>query len=203
MRRLNIGGSAWVGQVAYGFPTAGAWSRKYLLPRVGNLGVRLPAREIPDSSTARFRERGAESGGKHGPLIRREATGKAMDGCLLPPNPLSDEGKPLEWRSKRYNISVRFGVLQSDKLRACGDLKRPMTRSARTAPTPTQLVSWYNVDQISQLLSADGGAIGCCPMKTRWLRINSRPPPLLTQPLISSLSDARARIGGMDSSPVP
>ena len=74
-----------------------------------------------------------------------------------PPTPLSDDCKPLEWRSKRYNISFRFGVRQPDELRACDDLKRSMSNLTCTVETPIQHVSCGNIAPIAQLLSADGG----------------------------------------------
>ena len=58
--------------------------------------------------------------------LRAEAMGQVKECRLLDPVPLSHDEKPLLWSSKRYNVSFRFGVLHSDDLRACGDLKHSM-----------------------------------------------------------------------------
>ena len=79
-----------------------------------------------------------------------------MDGSS-PHTPLFGDGKPLEWRSKRYRISHRLVVIQSHKMRARDDLKRTMSNLAFTLEAPIQLVSRGNIAQISHILSADGG----------------------------------------------
>ena len=79
----------------------------------------------------------------------------------VPPPSALRRWKPLSWHCKRFNISFRFGVLQSVKLRAFGDLKHAMTNSARSVETPNQLVSWDHLVQMSQLLP-QGGATGPC-----------------------------------------
>ena len=80
-----------------------------------------------------------------------------QEGRLLGPVPLSPDGQPLFWSSKRYNVSFRFGVLQADKLRACDDLVHSMANLTCTVETPIQLLSWGNIAQLSAMLSAGGG----------------------------------------------
>ena len=82
-----------------------------------------------------------------------------------PATPLSDDGKPMEWRSKRYKISFRLGVIQSDKMRACDALKRSMANLARTIEKQIKLVSCDNIAQISHLLSAEWGRM--CDVQKR------------------------------------
>ena len=67
------------------------------------------------------------------------------------------DGRPFTWKSPRFNICFRFGVEQADKLRACDDLKHPMTNLARTVHTPIQLVSWGDIAQLANFLASDGG----------------------------------------------
>ena len=62
---LNIGGAAWVGQCAYGFPIAGTMSRKFMFPRGRKMSVLLPVNGIPDTSSDRSREWAAKSGMKN------------------------------------------------------------------------------------------------------------------------------------------
>ena len=82
---------------------------------------------------------------------------KWKKGWLLPPTPLSAGGKPPSWQSEEFNIFFRFGVLQTDKPRACDDSKNSMTNLACTVETPIQLVSRCNVAQLSNLLASRGG----------------------------------------------
>ena len=98
------------------------------------LDVRLPAHEISDSDPSRFRWRSDKSGSENAPLRWVDATAQAIEGWR--PAPSSADGEPLEWRSGRRNVAYRIGVLQADKLPACGDLKRSMANVAFTVETP-------------------------------------------------------------------
>ena len=84
MRHLNIGGSAWLGQFTYDFPISGALSRKYLFPRGDKMDVRVPARGIPESAPARFRERSATFDRKNDPLLCGDAMEQVDEGWPLP-----------------------------------------------------------------------------------------------------------------------
>ena len=117
-------------------------SQKYLFPRSKKQDVRLPAHQLFGSDPARFRGRAAKYGREDGPLLWSAAMEHGHEGRLLPPVPLSDGGDPLSWRSRRYNVSFRIGVLQSDNLRACGDLNHSMANLAYTVETPIRLLSW-------------------------------------------------------------
>ena len=82
---LNVGGSAWASQFAYGFPVVGSLSPKCSFPRDDKLGVRLPAHEISDSAPAQVRGRVTKYGRKNDPMRRIEAMGQVKDGWLLSP----------------------------------------------------------------------------------------------------------------------
>ena len=90
-----------------------------------------------------------------------EASEQVKKGLLLGPIPPFDTGRPLEWRPNRFNISFRFGPLQADELRACGDLMHSMANLACAVHTPIQLVSRGHLVHLSQLMASAGG-IGRC-----------------------------------------
>ena len=56
-----------------------------------------------------------------------------------------------------FNISFRFGVIQTDKLRDCDDLERSTTNLAYTVETPTHLVSLGDIPKLSILLDSKSG----------------------------------------------
>ena len=157
LRQLGVGGEAWLGQFAFGFPITGKLSQRFLFPQAKKSAAGIPRDDLFSSAAARFRERAAKSGLKNAAPLWDEAMEQVKEGWLLPPVLLSPDGKPLYWKSKRHNVSFRFGVLQAGKLRACGDLKHSMTNLACTVETPIQLLSWDHIAQVSSMLSADGG----------------------------------------------
>ena len=147
----------WLGQFAYGFPIAGQLSQKHLFPADSPRYARLAMDRIFHLAASRFRERAAKYGHKNAHPLWDEATQQVGQGWLLPPTPLFDGGQPLSWHSEEFNISFRFGDLQTYKLRACDDLKHWMTNLACAAETPTQLDSWDNIAQLSNHLASMGG----------------------------------------------
>lgn len=138
---LNIGGAARIGQSAFGYPIAGAMSQKHLVPTDRKDGDRSPARKIFDSAPVRFRGRDAKSGRRNAPLLRGDSMKQVKAVWLSPTTPLSEDGKPMEWRSRRYNVSFRFDVLQAGNPRDCFDLERSMGNLACTVETPIHLPS--------------------------------------------------------------
>ena len=183
LQQPNVGGAAWVGQFAYGFPIDGELSQAFLFPRGKKSDARIPVSGIFDSPASRFRERAAKSGLKNAAPMWADFMGQVKVGWLLNPVPLSTDGKPPLWILKQYNFSFRFGVLQADKLRACDDLKQSMTNQTCTVETPIQLLSWDNIAQISAILAAGGGDWVMFKKTTR-LPINSfRSTPMIRIPL--------------------
>ena len=157
IRGLNVGGAAWIDQSSYGFPIAGKMSQEFLSPRGKQSTARIHVSDIFATSAARFRERDAKYGMKNADPMWAESMKQVGEGWILDPVPLSTDGKPLLWSSKRYNVSFRFGVLQADKLRACDDLKHSIANLTRTVETPIRLLSWDNIAQLSAMLAAGGG----------------------------------------------
>ena len=54
-------------------------------------------------------------------------------------------------RNEKLSIAFRFGVEQSDKLRACDDLCHARTNLACVVETPIKLVSWDHLAELSNL----------------------------------------------------
>ena len=103
-----------------------------------------------------FRQRERKAGIRNAHLLRGEPIEQVKNGRRPRPTQLGAGGKPRAWRPNIYNISSRFGPLQSDKLRSCGDLERPMANLACAGYTPIPLASRGHIARISQLL-ANGG----------------------------------------------
>ena len=147
--------------------------------------VRLPAHDVCGSDPARFREREANPGLESAPLLWSDAMEQAEEDWALSPVPLSDDGKPLEWRARRYNVYFRPYVLRAERLRDCGDLERSVANSPRTVETPIHLISYDNIAYMSQLITAAGWVAYCLkPIARR--RTNNYPSARLTRlPLLS------------------
>lgn len=95
---------------------------------------------------------------------RRFAAGEDLShvkkGWLPDPIPLAENGKHVTWKSERFDVALRFGVRQDDKIRACGDLNRSLANLPCAVLTPIKLVSWDHLAQLSHLLSS--------PRKAGW-----------------------------------
>ena len=91
----------------------------------------------------------------------RSAVGRSYGtgerGLASGPCSVTPDGNPLLWRSKRYNVSFIFGVLQAEQLRACDDLEHSAANLTCTVETPTHLLSRDNIAQLSEMLAAGGG----------------------------------------------
>ena len=144
-------------QFAFGFSIAGHLSKKYLLEPDGKEQDKLHPTQLYDTARPRFRERAAESGHKHAQVLWAEALEQVGKGWLIPPQQLRLDDRPLPWKSDSFNISLRLGGLQADKLRSCDDLKHTLNNLARDVSTPLKLVSRGHIAQISHLLSKKGG----------------------------------------------
>ena len=155
----GMGGTRWLDQFAFGFPITGLLSQKFLfgVDDKADPSAILPLPELFKTAASRFRERAEKSGRKNAQPLWDEALEQVKKGWLLPPAELAADGRPASWRSEKYNIAFRFGVLQQDKLRACDDLKHAMTNLACVISTPNQLLSWDHISQLSQLMSEKGG----------------------------------------------
>ena len=153
MAHRGLGGSRWPGQFAFGVPIAGHLSQKYLFESDGKEQDTFLPSHLYDTARSRARERGAKSGHKNAHVLWAEAFGQVGKGCLLPPQQLHTDGRPLRWKSGSCNISFTFRAIQADKLRACDDLKHSLTNLACTVPAPIQLVTWVRLAQLSLSLS--------------------------------------------------
>ena len=153
MDMCGISGRKWIGQFAFGFPITGILSQKHTFEMTAPDHDIHSRADIFRSAVQRFRDRASRSGFKNGAALWDEATTQHAQGWLSAPLPLNADGRPTAWRSKSYNIAVRFGVEQAGKLRACDDLRHSLTNLACHVTTPIQLVSWGRISQLSHLLN--------------------------------------------------
>lgn len=111
----------------------------------------------------RFRDRATRSGFKNGTALCDDAITQHTQGWMGPPIPLNADGIHTTWRSNRYNVASPFGVEESEKLRACVDLRHSLTHLACHVATPLRLVSWGHSSKLPQLLNY--GADDCGSFK--------------------------------------
>ena len=146
--QCGLGGTKWLDQFAAGILIAGVLSQKGVFAPNRSDETGLEPSHLFFTAEARFRDRSAKSGMKNAASLWVDALEQANKGWLCPPAELAASGQPTGFPRPGYNIAFRFGVEQTAKMRACGDLKDSLTNAARTILTPIQLVSW---DHLSQL----------------------------------------------------
>ena len=152
-RHYGLPGQKWLWQFANGFPITGSLSQIHLFPISKREVDRAPRAELCESASSRFRERASRCGTKDAGVLWDEALSHVEKGWLSDPIPLAENGKPVTWKSERFNVAFRFGVRQDDKIRACDDLKHSLTNLSCAVLTPIKLVSWDHLAQLSHLLS--------------------------------------------------
>ena len=152
----KLGGSVWIGQFSsYPRPSARFRIASYSRRAIGSeivILLRNSYKPLPD----RLRGRPSEPGFNGAQKLAGGELGEVKKRRILPPIPLASDWKPIRWRPIIYNVSFRFGFLQSDKLRACDDLERSIANIAWSAPTPIQPASWYLLARLSQLMATYG-----------------------------------------------
>lgn len=101
----------------------------------------------------RFSDWANKSGNKNITQLWVEAREQIPKGWMRHPMKLSTIGSPFALGNPQLNIAFRCGVEQSDKLRACGDLRHSATHLACAVGTPIRLVSWDHVAEITQAVN--------------------------------------------------
>ena len=74
-------------------------------------------------------------------------------GWLFPPLPLPSTDTPFNLNFPKLHVAFRFGAEQSDKLRACDDLRHAETNLACVVETPINPVSRDHLVAASNLVS--------------------------------------------------
>ena len=133
--------------------------------------------KISQSSPARFEERARKSGVGNEQPLRREANEQAQKGEASPPFPLTLDESPPKLARHLMNIASRFGAEQGAKLRACDDLRHAKTNLAFVVATPTKLVRWDHMAQLSNLANANGGIGPSSKLITKPRTISSQSKP--------------------------
>ena len=151
MRHFGIEGQRRIRQFALGFPITGTLSQikafrrgKKIAPlsrRSQLFGPSLSGfgSELPNRAPRMLNSCGA----KPPPKLGRDGWG--------PPLPMGEAWEIPGWKANTCNVAFRFGAKQDSKLRACGDLKHGLANQCCQVRTPTPLVSWGHLAQLSQL----------------------------------------------------
>ena len=107
-----------------------------------------PLEGIWPNSQRRFETRSRASGFLHADVLWKEALGQAERGWLAPPLPIDIDCSGATYAHGSVKISLRLGVDQADKLRACDDLNHNDVDLYFTVWPPIKLPTW---DRIAQM----------------------------------------------------
>ena len=124
--QCGLGCSGWRLQFIVGFDLLGAPIQSGTSPVDSRTDgkCRVSEKKISASALPRFRERSTSPGRKNGNLIWGEATKQHQSGWLAPPVLIvASAARP----KLPLNFAFRFGSDRWGNLRACDDLKRPLT----------------------------------------------------------------------------
>lgn len=108
-----------------------------------------------ETKEARFRGRSSRGVSAHAKQLWGEARLQVEKGWLRAPQPLDKSGNFRDLPDEKVNIAFRFGVLQSDKLRGCDDLKDSLTNETCYITTPITLPSWDHIASAARILAAN------------------------------------------------
>ena len=145
---FDMGGSAWMARFTFGSPLVGNLSQEGIYPRDPSLLPAPPIEGIRPSSRQRFMTRSRASGFLNAETLWNEAMGQVNKGWLAPPPPISADGSVATYENGPVNIAFRFGVNQTDKLRACDDLKHNEVNLFCAVWTPIKLPTWGHISQM-------------------------------------------------------
>ena len=160
MLQNNLGGSRWLQQFLFGFRLTGTLSQKHVFPQKDKLLGKKPRElaKIAKTNEARYTDRASKAGYKNAPKLWAEAMEQSKAGWLTEPFALSTKGQPYTLKDSNLNIAFRFGVEQSDKLRACDDLRYSLTNLACVVETPIKLASWDHVAEMCHSIASSSHA---------------------------------------------
>ena len=141
-------------QFLFGFKLVGGLSKSSCYPDKPKDVNKTPENmeRIYRTASKRFTERATKSGYENAQSLRGEAIRQTEKGRRIPPLPLSNEENPFVPKRSQMNVAFRFGVDQSDNLRARDDLRHARTNLAFVVETPINLVRWGHLDELSNLV---------------------------------------------------
>ena len=149
MDQLNLGGSRWLQQFAWGFPLIGDLSQNAIYPIDPKVVKPPDPTSIGFQSAERFRLRAAASGFLNSDALWTEALEQVNRGWLSEPVPIDMTTGTADLPYKSQNFAFRFGVRQMDKLRACDDLRYSTTNAYCSVRTPIKLPTWDHLAQMA------------------------------------------------------
>ena len=155
-RFTRMGGTDWFMQFVFGFPITGILSQKGVFPL--EEGESPPLRDCEslfDTKIDRFQDRSSKNKSAHAKQLWDEAMTQVEKGWLKPPRTLNSSGNFCDSADEMVNIAFRFGVLQSDKLRGCDDLKDSLTNETCHIATPITLPNWDHIASSARILATN------------------------------------------------
>ena len=153
MTYFNIQGTNWLGQMVHGFSIVGDLSQQFTFPPAPVAGAgKLSESDVLDSAEICFRLRSKRPPQQAG-VLRKEALGQVPLGWLGAPRKLSTTGAFLDDPLTKVNISFRFAVQQSSKVRAYDDLKQSLINRLCSISTPITLPDWDLIASMNLLIA--------------------------------------------------
>ena len=149
LSHFDLGGAKWLQQFNFGFPIVGAVSQEGVYKPDPTIGDPPAISGIWAGAQERFTTRAKASGRLHATELWNEALEQTRAGWLDGPQPLLEDGSLLLPTPHQPIIAFRFGVDQSDKLRACDDLKYSKTNEFCSVKTPISLPTWDHIGQMA------------------------------------------------------
>ena len=145
-----VGGAVWLQQRLFGFPLVGRLSQHSCYPDKLKEARKHaePIKKIMKTNFSRFQDSASKSGRVNAKALRGEALTQCEKGWLARPFPLCRDRRPCTLHNPELNVSFRFGVEESDNLRACDDLRRARTNLACAVETPIKLARWGHLEEL-------------------------------------------------------
>lgn len=152
MGQYGLGGKAWLRQFVWGFPITGDLSQAGVYPRDPSVTPAPDTTALWGDTSTRLRARAAGSGWLNADTLWTEAIDQVQKGWLMDPLTIGEDGKCPAIGLGAINISFRFGVEQSSKLRACDDLKYGTANTYCAVMTPIKLPTWDHIAQMAAIV---------------------------------------------------
>ena len=153
--QCGLGGSIWLQQFLYGSPSIGRLAQPRCYPSKPN-EVRKREDPIPKalkSSANRFSDMARKSGFKNAKAFWAEALDQCDKGWMSRPFPLCSERARARFPIRSLKLLFRFGVEQSNKLRACDDLRFPRTDLSCVVETPIKIFILGHLAELAHVVN--------------------------------------------------
>ena len=134
---LWIVGAKWAKQIDHGLPITGVLSQKgaYHVDASVKLDLIRP-QKLADSAFGRFKKMATRAMPNRDSELRGAACEQSEKGRPPQPRPVDESASTYPFKRQGFNSAFWFAVIQGDKVRACDDLRRPLTDRACSVLAP-------------------------------------------------------------------